>query len=130
MSLLKKENWWIWLLLTIFSQGTSQIVLGALLEVYDKEAWYAKWQNWLIGFLCLFFPAFIMFTVLVIQMLVLSAAKLEIKGKELYLSPYIWIMGLIIPFIGWGFIIFMLLYLEIGILIALNKGAGNKFILK
>lgn len=130
MSLLKKENWWIWLLLAIFSQGTSSIVLGALLNVYDKEAWYAKWQNWLIGSLCFFFPALIMFAVLVIQMLVLSAAKLEIKGKELYLSPYIWIMGLIVPFIGWALIIFMLLYLEIEILVALYKGVGNKFVLE
>ena len=49
MNLLKKENWWIWLLLFLFSEGTSTIVLGAMLDVFDKKAWYAKWYIWLIG---------------------------------------------------------------------------------
>ena len=44
MKILKRENWWIWLLLMLFSSGSSNIVLGALLDVYDKNAWYAnKW---------------------------------------------------------------------------------------
>lgn len=30
MKILKRENWWIWLLLTLFSQGSSTLVLGAL----------------------------------------------------------------------------------------------------
>ena len=43
MKILKKENWWVWLLLFLFSEGTSNLVLGALLDVYDKKAWYTKW---------------------------------------------------------------------------------------
>ena len=43
MKILKKENWWIWLLLLLFSQGSSTFVLGALLDVYDKKEWYTKW---------------------------------------------------------------------------------------
>jgi len=39
MNILKKENWWIWLLLLLFSNGTSPLVLGALLNVYNKDAW-------------------------------------------------------------------------------------------
>jgi hypothetical protein len=44
MDILKKANWWIWLLLYVFTGGIATLVLGALLNVYDKNAWYAKWQ--------------------------------------------------------------------------------------
>ena len=36
-------------MLFLFSEGTSTIVLGALLDVFDKKAWYAKWHIWIIG---------------------------------------------------------------------------------
>lgn len=42
MYLLKRENWWIWLLLAFLSGGSSILVLGALLNIYKKDAWYAK----------------------------------------------------------------------------------------
>ena len=45
MEILKKENYWIWLLLFFFSGGSSNLVLGALLDVFDKNAWYAKPKN-------------------------------------------------------------------------------------
>ena len=48
MNILKKENWWIWLLLFLFSEGTSVLVLGAILDVFDKNAWYAKLKYWII----------------------------------------------------------------------------------
>lgn len=38
MQILKKENWWIWLLLLLFSSGSSPLVLGALLNVYNKNS--------------------------------------------------------------------------------------------
>src|SRR5574344_532783 len=64
MKILKKENWWIWLLLFIFSSGTSTLVLGALLDVFDKEAWYIRWTKkipkWLIiGIIGLFVVGYI-----------------------------------------------------------------------
>ena len=47
-------------MLFVFSEATSVLVLGALLDVYDKNSWYAKWKNWLIGFvLILPFPIMI-----------------------------------------------------------------------
>ena len=63
-----------------------------------------------------------------IQILSLVAAKLDVNGKEIYLSPYIWILGLIIPIIGWVAIFALIIYLEIGVIVRLYKGAGEKYI--
>lgn len=130
MDLLKRENWWIWLLLFIFSGGTSTIVLGALLNVYDKNAWYAKWYYWVIGFCCLIAPFAIMMTVLQIEMLCKTCAKLDVKGKECYLSPYLWILCLVIPFLGWVVLMVAVVYLEVMYLICLYRGNGEKYIKK
>jgi hypothetical protein len=127
MKLLKKENWWIWLLLFIFSDGTSTIALGALLDVFDKNAWYAKWKNWLIGLL-LILPITIMIVAFNIEITSKTAAKLEVKGSEYYLSPYIWIILLIIPFVGWIVFVILYLYLTIAILVNLYKGRAEKYI--
>ena len=127
MKLLKKENWWIWLLLFLFSEGTSTVVLGAILDVFDKNAWYAKLKYWIIG-LILIIPFSVMILVFSIEILSKTAAKLEVKGSEYYLSPYIWIILLVIPFIGWIAFIALILYLNIAILVNLYKGKGEKYI--
>lgn len=127
MKLLKKENWWIWLLLFLCSEGTSFIVLGALLDVFDKKAWYAKFKYWLIG-LIFIIPFAIMISIFSIEILCKTSAKLEVKGSEYYLSPYVWIILLIIPFIGWLAFIILILYLNISILINLYKGKGETYI--
>ncbi len=127
MKILSKENWWIWLLLMFFSGGSSILVLGALLDVYDKNAWYAKWYIWLIGAI-LILPFTVMITVLNIDILTKTAYKLEVNGKDYYLSPYIWIILIIIPIIGWILFIALMLYLNIAILINLNRGNGEKYI--
>ena len=127
MELLKKENWWIWLLLLLFSSGSSLVALSAILDSFDKKAWYAKWYYWVIG-LVLIIPFTIMIYVFYIDMTCKAAAKLEVKGKELYLSPYIWIIMVIIPFIGWLAFIVLYLYLNIAILVKLKQGKGEKYI--
>ena len=127
MKILKKENWWAWLLLLLFSQGSSTFVLGALLDVYDKKAWYTKWYIWVIG-LVFIIPFGVMTTVFSIEILSKIAAKLDVKGREHYLSPYIWIILIIIPFIGWIAFIALTLYLEIAILVKLHAGNGEKYI--
>lgn len=127
MNLLKKENWWIWLILLIFSESTSTIVLGALLNVFDKKAWYTKWYIWIIG-LVLIIPICVMIAAFNLEITSKTSAKLDVKGKEYYLSPYIWIILLIIPFIGWIFFITLYLYLNIAILIKLHDGNGEKYI--
>lgn len=127
MNILKKENWWIWLMLFLFSSGGSTIILGALLDVFDKNAWYANWKNWLIAFLCLIFPAFIMAFVFLIQITCLTAAKLEVPGKEIYLSPTIWILLLILPVIGWVLFSVLYLYISIWTIVMLYRGKGEKY---
>ncbi len=127
MYLLKKENWWIWLILFIFTGSSSTIALGALLDVFDKNSWYAKWYIWVIGIL-LILPFSIMSIVLLIQITSLSAAKLDVKGKEFYLSPYIWIILLIVPIIGWILFIILFLYINIAILVKLHGGECEKYI--
>lgn len=127
MDLLKKENWWVWLLLTLFFSGSNQIILGVLLNLIDKKAWYTKWYVWAIGLL-LIFPICIMIYVFLIDMTSKAAAKLNIKGKEYYLSPYIWIILIIIPIIGWIVFIILYLYLNIAIIVKLYKGEGEKYI--
>lgn len=122
MELLKKENWWIWLFLMIFGNGSATIVLAALLGLLKKKAWYANWKNWVLGLALLIFPAIVMFYILMIQTTSQVAAKLGVKGHEYYLSPYIWLLLVIIPIIGWLIMIILYLYLNISILIALYKG--------
>ena len=128
MNILKKENWWVWLLLMLFSNGTSTLVLGALLDVYDKNAWYAKWYYGIIGLLCFMFPFFVMIYIFQIQILCETCAKLEVPGKELYLSPYLWILGVIIPILGWCLGFIAILYLMIFSLIYLYKGKGEIYV--
>lgn len=125
MKLLKRENWWIWLLLLLLSSGSSTVVLSAMFDMFDKNAWYAKWYWWVIGFV-LVIPFPVMFYVFYIDMTCKAAAKLEVKGKEYYLSPYIWIITLIIPFIGWIAFVVLYLYINIAILVNLKNGKGEK----
>lgn len=128
MELLRKQNWWLWLLLTIFTGGSNYIFLAILLDCYDKEAWYANWKYWLIGIICLLVPATIMFMVFIIEMTCQAAAKLEVPGYEIYLSPYIWILCMIIPIIGWIFLLVMMIYLSIWPIVMLARGKGEKYI--
>ncbi|MFA5602180.1 MAG: hypothetical protein WDA21_00365 [Bacilli bacterium] len=128
MDVLKKENWWIWLLLYVFAGSVPTYVLGALLGVYKKDAWYAKWQNWLIGFLFFIFPVIIMFTVFSIQITIEVAKKLKVPNEGLYANPTIWILGFIIPIIGWLGLGILSIYIIIYILINLYNGKGEKYI--
>ena len=128
MEILKRENWWIWLIITLVGQEVAPLVIGALVGVYDKNAWYAKWYYWVIGLICLIFPAIVMFMVFIIQITALTAYKLEVPGSELYLSPYIWLLCFIIPIIGWICLSVLLLYLPIMIIVKLYQGKGEQYI--
>jgi hypothetical protein len=128
MTLLKKENWFVWVILSIITQGASTFALAAIMEVFDKDAWYAKWQYWVIGVLMLFAPALIMILIFSTEILCKTAEKLEVSGKEIYASPYIWILLFVIPVFGWILLLVMYFYLEIMILINLKRGYGEKFL--
>ena len=128
MELLKKENWKIWLLMLIFTSGMSNICLGAMLDIFDKNAWYMKGKIWLLGFLLFIIPGLVMICAVNIEYLTKVCAKLNVNGKEFYLSPYIWIILLIIPIIGWIIFIVLFLYLNIMIIVKLYQGEGEKYI--
>ena len=128
MTLLKKENWFIWVILLFITQGISNVVLGVLLEVFDKDAWYAKWQYWVIGFVFLLAPFFVMLLIFSIQITCQTAKKLGVSGSSLYLSPYVWILLIIIPVFGWILLLVMMIYLEIMIFVNLKNGSGEKYI--
>lgn len=128
MDLLKKENWWVWLIIYIFGQGVGIYVLAGLLQVYSKDNWYAKWQYWLAGVLCCFFPAAIMLLVFTIQITIETAKKLEVPGSEVYGAPYVWLLCLIVPIFGWIAFAVMKFYLDVYILISLYRGVGEQYI--
>ena len=127
MKILKRENWWIWILLTFFSSGSSTLVLGSLLDVYRKNAWYRKWYYWILG-LVFIIPFIIMMCMFYIEISCKTAAKLEVSGKEIYLSPYTWILCSIIPIIGWLIGIIMFIYIQVDIIYRIYLGNGEKYI--
>ena len=128
MDLLKKENWWIWLLLLLVLGNAYVFLLAALLNVYDKNKWYANIWYWIFGVLLLFIPAMIMIIVFGIQILAITASKLNVEGKEIYMSPYVWIILAIVPIFGWISFGVLAFYLQIMILINLKNGYGEKYI--
>ena len=128
MKLLERKYWWFWLLLTLATGGAGSIALACLTDSIDYKAWYMKGKNWLIGLLCLFYPFLIMVMILQIQLSCNVAAKLDVPGKEIYLSPYVWILCLVVPVIGWIMLMVMLLYIEIWTIVSLCKGNGEKYI--
>lgn len=128
MELLKKDKWWIWLMLYLVGGSIAVFFLGALLNVYDKNEWYAKPINWILGVLFFIFPAMIMFSIFSIQIMTKVAAKLDVSGKEIYLSPYIWLILIIVPVFGWIGLSVLMGYLQIMILINLSKGNAEQYI--
>ena len=122
MGLLKRENWWVWLLICLFSNGIGMTILASLLKIYKTDAWYSKWQNWVLGAVCFIFPFFIMVIIFFIQSTCMVASKLKVPGSEIYLSPYIWILCLIVPILGWIFFSVMMFYLFIMTIIMIYRG--------
>lgn len=128
MVFLKKENWVLSLILTILSEGLFSFVLGYFLNVYTKEAWYTKWQYWVISMLCLFFPVLILLMVFLIQITCQVAKKLSVPGESIYTCPYIWILCLIVPVIGWSLLLVMLIYITIWPIVMIYRGKGEIYI--
>lgn len=128
MIFLKKENWLINVVLMLVSQGLFVFVLAHFMKLYEKEAWYTKWQYWVLGTVCFFFPVLIMFMVFQIQMLCKVASKLEVSGNEIYESPYFWIISLIVPILGWSLMMIVYLYIQVFMLVNIYKGYGETYL--
>ncbi len=128
--MLRRDKWWFWLILLIFGGSAVLALIYALVieDVLDKNAWYGKWYYWLIGVMCCFLPALIMFAVFQFQILTKVCRKLEVPGSEIYTSPYTWMLCLIVPVLGWILLGVMILYLEIFSIVAIYRGKGEKFI--
>lgn len=128
MSLLKKENWIVNLLLMVIGQNVYILVQAYLLKSFKKGAWYTQPIYWIVGVLCCFFPAVLMLYVLTIQMLCENAKKLNVPGESIYATPYTWIVCFIVPVLGWALLIVMMLYLLVWTVVMLKKGEGEKYI--
>lgn len=148
MNLLKKTYGLFWLLLSLLTNNLSIFLLGGILNVYNKNAWYAKWYIWCIVFLlgslllvsiCLsshtfnpayivyvFAPAALLIFIWNIQISVKVSEKLGVPGKEIYAYPYPWILCLIIPVIGWILLLVMFIYTRYYYIIKIFEGNGEK----
>lgn len=127
MKILSRDNAWIWVLLIFLTGGVSTFILGALLDVYKKDSWYSKWYYWVLGIITIL-PGMIMIIYLYLYVLTNVCKKLDVAGKEIYSLPYVWILCIIVPVIGWIFLSVMFFYLNIWHLVKLFQGNGEKFI--
>ncbi len=125
MSLLKKEYWFISLIMLLLCPHIFILILASDLNLIDKNGWYSKWQYWVIGGICLIFPLFLLFIVFETEMLVKVAQKLKVPGSELYTIPYIWILLIIIPVVGWILLLVMYIYLHVWSFVKLYEGNGE-----
>ena len=126
MGLLKKENWIINLIMSIFTLGGYIVIPAYLLKLYKKDKWYSNPKYWLCGAIMLFFPIMVMLIVLTIQMTVKVALYSKIEGENIYGNVYVWIVLLIIPVVGWILFIVMYFYLQFFIILKIKEGALEK----
>ena len=111
MSILKRDYWFICLLLMILTGGFYAFPLAYALNLYDRKAWYFNKKYWIFGAISLIFPVFIMLLVFYVQILVSVNKKLKTPGKEIYVTPYTWILCIICPVLGWVLLLTMIIYL-------------------
>lgn len=128
MSLLKKENWFIYLILMLASCGTVSFATAYALDLYDKDAWYRKSIYWILATLCLVFPVFIFLMVFFVEILVKVAEKFEVPGFQIYANPYFWVLCVIIPILGWTVMIAMLIYLVVWPAFMIREGKTEKYV--
>ena len=127
MSLLKKENRFMCCLLILLTQGIFYFPLAYLMQLLDKDAWYCNYKYWMWGTILFVAPAFVMAFIFLIQITCKVAASLQVPGEELYNSPYVWILCMITPIVGWSLLIVMLLYIEIWPMVMIWQGNLDKF---
>jgi hypothetical protein len=128
MDFLKRNNWWLCLIINLLTFGLFYIILAKFMNLYDKDAWYMNKWYWIIGGLCLIFPLFVMLMIFGIEMNAKVAMNLEVSGSNIYYNPYVWIACVIVPVIGWSLLLVMWFYILILPNTRLADGYGEKFI--
>lgn len=120
---LKRKDAVIYCVLNLITLGIFNLILAAIFDLYDEQAWYNKWPYWFFSALCLIFPVLVMFIVFIIQMTAKVAKSLDVTGSNIYYNPYSWILCLIIPFVGWVCFIVMFIYLLVFISVNLIRNS-------
>lgn len=128
MFLIKKENWWLYLILNVLTLGLFSFVFAKVLKVYEKGAWYTNWSYWTLGVICGIFPALIMLLIFYIQTSIKICLKLNVAGKNIYALPYFWILFVIIPIVGWVLFVLMLVYILLAPSLKIMQGELEKSI--
>ncbi len=148
MTLLKKRYGLLWLALSILTNNLSIFILGNILDVYAKKAWYKKWYVWLISLflgiilllniyfsasnfnlfyiIYIFFPSLFLIFIWNIQISVKVSEKLGVPGKEIYAYPYAWILCFIVPIIGWILLLVLFVYTRYYYIIKIFEGNGER----
>ena len=116
-----KKNIIISLLMMIFIPIIPVIAISSEMNLLDKDAWYYKWQYWFFATVCFLLPVIVLVIIFLIEQLVKIASKLKIAGSDLYITPYFWILCVVIPVIGWILLLVTYIYLILNVTIELNK---------
>lgn len=120
MGKLKKKYFWIYVLLNFLTFGLFTFYIAYKFNLYEKNAWYFRWYYWILGFLFGIFPGILMFLVFNIKIGCLVSEKLKVPGEEIYSYPYVWIVSLIVPILGWAIFIILYFYVHFWYLFSLK----------
>lgn len=128
MRYLRKKNWFICFLLNLVTLGMFTFYIGKKLDVYEDDAWYCNFSFWVISFLLGIIPSIFLFVVFNIEIGSRVCEKLSVPFDKYYSYPYIWILFLIVPVIGWSLFIVFYIYVHFWYIFYLERGYGEKYI--
>ena len=127
MKYLKRENWFLCFILNILTLGMFTFYIAKKLNVYDKNAWYYNFSYWLISFLLGIIPALFLFIIFNIEICSNVCKKLSVPFEKYYSYPYIWILFLVVPIIGWSLFIVFYIYVHFWYVLYIKRGYGEKY---
>ena len=128
MKYLYKKNYFICFLLNVITLGMFTFYIGKKLDVYQKDAWYCNFSFWVISFLLGIVPSILLFIIFNIEVSCNDCKKLNVPYENYYSYPYVWILFLIIPIIGWSLFIILYIYVHFWYIFYLKRGYGEEYI--
>lgn len=123
--MLRKEKWFLCLILNIITLGLFTFYIGKKLNVYDKNAWYSSPVVWIISFIGGIIPFIVLLFIFYNDIGTKVSIKLSVPLEKIYSYPYIWILSLIIPIFGWAIFILLVIYVHMWYTIYLKRGNGE-----